>query len=233
MTIALALHAGAFRSRAAEVRLVAQWRFDETSGPEVHDSSTNHNDGRLLGAKFVEGKFGGAIEWEQDALVEVPHRESQDHFENGLTIIAWVNRAPDEKWNMIISREIKDGPSEYFGLAVFQNKALFSIDRDGAHYMNVRSTNDVPSGQWIHLAGTYDLHGLKLFVNGKLVNSKAYSGVFEFADKNPTIIGGNTNTKGQKWVDCFHGRIDEVRLYNRVLDDAEIAAIYREGGVHK
>lgn len=232
-TILLGGDACVLGARAADSGLVAHWRFDETRGLEVHDISTHHNDGRLLGAKFVEGRFGGAVECKQDALVEVPHRQSQDHFENGLTVSAWINRLADEKWNMIISREIKDGPSEYFGLAVFQNKALFSIDADGAHYANVKSTNDVPAGQWIHLAGTYDLHTLKLFVNGRLVNSKPYSGTFVFGDENPIIVGGNTNTKGRKWVDCFNGRIDEVRLYNRVLSEAEIGEISREGEVHK
>ena len=47
-----------------------------------------------------------------------------------------------------VSREVKDGPSEYFGLAVFKNKALFSVDADGAHYKNIKSDEDMPAGEW-------------------------------------------------------------------------------------
>jgi hypothetical protein len=220
---------GVKHSQAADLGLVGHWGFDEQGGDAVRDSSTNRGDGAVLGAARVEGKFGGAIKCEQDALVEVPHREIQDHFEDGLTVSAWINRLPNTNWNMIISREVKEGPSEYFGLAVFQNKALFSIDPDGAHYTNVKSANDVPSGVWLHLAGTYDFKTLKLFVNGKLVNSRAFSGVFGFADTNPIVIGGNTNSKGKTWVDCFNGRIDDVRLYKRVLKDEEVASLFVGG----
>ena len=98
--------------------LVAHWKCDEASGAQVTDSSGGKHDGKLLGAVRVAGKFGGAIECKQDALVEVPHAATLDDFKNGLTVSAWVKRDADTTWNMIISREIKDGPSEYFGLAV-------------------------------------------------------------------------------------------------------------------
>ena len=176
----------------------------------------------MLGAVRVAGKFGGAIECKQDALVEVPHAASLDDFKDGLSVSAWVKRDADATWNMILSREIKDGPSEYFGLAVVKNKALFSVDSDGAHYKNIKSDEDMPAGEWIHLAGTYDNKEFKLYVNGRLVKSAPCAVPFQFADTNPLIIGGNTNTQGRKWVDCFHGLIDEVRLFNRSLNEKEI-----------
>ncbi len=213
--------------------LVGHWKFDETGGAPVTDSSGGNHHGKLLGAVRVTGKSGNAIECKQDALVEIPHSVLLDEFKEGITISAWVNRAVDAKWNMIISREVKDGPSEYFGLAVVKNKAMFSIDPDGAHYRNVKSDEDMPAGEWIHIAGIYDNKTLRLFVNGKLVKSAAGSGPFQFADENPTIIGGNTNSKGKTWVDCFNGRIDEVRLYNRALSDEEIMALPGEVAAKK
>ena len=51
---------------------------------------------------------------------------------------------------------------------------------------------------------------------------------FQFADTNPLIIGGNTNTQGKKWVDCFHGAIDDVRLYRRALRGEEISKLHAE-----
>jgi len=189
---------------------------------QVTDSSTGKHDGRLLGAVRGAGKFGGAIVCKQDALVEVSHAATLDDFKDGLTVSAWVKRDADATWNLIISREIKDGPSEYFALAVVKNKALFSVDGDGAHYKNIKSDEDMPVGEWIHLAGTCDNHAIKLYVNGRLVKSAPYAVPFQFADTNPLIIGGNTNTQGKKWVDCFHGLIDEVRLCKGSLEEKEI-----------
>ena len=54
------------------------------------------------------------------------------------------------------------------------------------------------------------------------MKSAPYTVPLQFADTNPLIIGGNTNTQGKKWVDCFHGVIDEVRLFNRSLNEKEM-----------
>jgi hypothetical protein len=206
--------------------LVATWNFDETKGDQAKDSSGHGHHGTLRGAKRAAGKSNGAIECGKDALVEVPHTPALDEFKQGITITAWINRRADESWNTVVSREIKDGWSEYFGLAVVKNKALFSVDGDGAHYQNIRSDEDMPVGEWIHLAGTYDNAEFKLYVNGRLVKSAAYAVPFKFADTNPLLIGGNTNTQGKQWLDCFHGRIDDVRLFNRGLSEKEIAALF-------
>lgn len=182
----------------------------------------------LRGATRAAGKFGGAVECGKDALVEVPHSSALDDFSQGITISAWVNRAADDTWNTVVSREIKDGWSEYFGLAVVKNKALFSVDGDGAHYQNIKSDEDMPVGEWIHLAGTYDNATFKLYVDGRLVKSSAYAIPLKFADQNPLLIGANTNTQGKQWIDFFHGRIDDVRLFNRGLSEKEIAALFAD-----
>ena len=83
----------------------------------------------------------------------------------------------------------------------------------------------MPAGEWIHLAGTYDNAEFKLYVNGRLVKSAPGSGPFRFHDQNPLLIGGNSNNQGQTWLDCFHGMIDEARLFNRALSAPEIEAL--------
>lgn len=215
---------------AAEVSshgLVACWHFDETTGTLANDISGHGHHGTLRGAARAPGKSGGAVECKQDALIEVPHTAALDEFKDGITVSAWVKREADSTWNMILSREVKDGPSEYFGLAVVKNKALFSVDPDGAHYQNIKSAEDMHAGEWIHLAGTYDNKVFKLYVNGRLANSAACAVPFQFADQNPLIIGGNTNSKGKQWVDCFHGKIDEMLLFNRSLSAKELLALFK------
>jgi len=229
--IALLLGLAAFTSmiRAAEVPakgLVGYWNFDETTGTLANDLSGHGLHGTVRGAARAPGKSGGAIECKQDALVEVRHAAALDEFRDGITVSAWVKRDAESTWNMILSREVRDGPSEYFGLAVVKNKALFSVDPDGAHYQNIQSSEDMPAGEWIHLAGTYDGQAFKLYVNGRLAKSAPCAVPFKFADRNPLIIGGNTNTQGKKWVDCFHGLIDEVRLYNRALNENDISELH-------
>ena len=155
----------------ASRELVAAWSFDATGDAIAKDTSRYGHDGILRGAVPAAGKAGGGIECHQDALVEVPHTAVLDDFKSGISVTAWVNRSADTAWNTVMSREVKDGASEYFGLAVVKNKALFSVDPDGAHYQNIKSDEDVPTSEWIHLAGTYDNAMFRLYVNGRLVKS--------------------------------------------------------------
>ena len=210
--------------------LVGHWRFDEHDGQGCKDASPAGNHGSLHGAARARGKAGGAIECGQDRFVEVPHSKSLDDLSRGVTVCAWVNRADDATWNTVVSREIAGGPSEYFGLAVMKGKPLFSIDPDGKHYQNVKGDADVPAGQWVHLAGTYDNETFRLFVNGREVKSAKGAGPLRIADENPLLIGANTNSQGRTWVDCFHGLIDEVRIYDHALTPAEVAVVYGEKG---
>lgn len=208
--------------------LIGYWNFNETNGDRVLDISGAGHHGLLRGAvRSSYEKWGKVLECQRNALVEIPHSAALDQMQAGFTITAWVNRQTNFLWNTIVSREVKAGTSEYFGLAVVKNRALFSIDPDGAHYQNIKSETDVPVGEWIHLAGTYDNAEFKLYVNGHLIKSAPGAGPFVFQDQNPLLIGGNSNNQGKSWLDCFHGKIDEVHLFKRALSEPEIAALIK------
>ena len=74
------------------------------------------------------------------------------------------------------------------------------------------------SQHWNHLALTYNGSEIRLYINGTLVNSAAYA----------ESININTNnlTMGKN----FSGIIDEVRIWNRVLNQDEINVSYSCSG---
>ena len=75
-------------------------------------------------------------------------------------------------------------------------------------------------GQWHHLAAVYDGAVMRLHVDGQLVNgSTKQSGDIAYPAKGRLLIGGYENQDGVK---SFSGRIDEVRLWNRVRTAADI-----------
>jgi hypothetical protein len=69
---------------------------------------------------------------------------------------------------------------------------------------------------WTHLALTYDGATMRIYVNGLLVNSRSASGAV-LTSSGALRIGGNG-----VWGEYFAGTIDEVRVYNRALTQAEI-----------
>jgi hypothetical protein len=84
------------------------------------------------------------------------------------------------------------------------------------HYVAGRSENTV--GVWSHVALTYDGATLRLFMNGTQVASQATSGSTERTE-NPLWFGGN-----HPYGEYFDGLIDEARVYDRALSQAEIRA---------
>jgi len=81
----------------------------------------------------------------------------------------------------------------------------------------VNGTSGLPLNTWSHLALTFDGAALRLYVNGQLVGSKAQTGSVPVTSGVLSIGGNNI------WSDqYFSGRIDEIRIYNRALNQQEI-----------
>ena len=205
-----------------EKDLLAYWSFDKTINGKTNSSTEQEFKTINRGAKLVDGYKGKAMEFDGSSVLEIPYIPVLDSFPRGITISAWIKKDTSSTWNTVVSREIDSTWSEYIGLAVFKNKALFSIDPDGKRYTNTTDNINVPYNKWVHIAGTYDNETLRLYKNGLLISSVALKGPILFNDRNPLLIGGNSNDMDHTLVDCFKGLIDEVRIYKRALSDEEL-----------
>ncbi|APZ91410.1 alkaline phosphatase D family protein [Fuerstiella marisgermanici] len=78
---------------------------------------------------------------------------------------------------------------------------------------------------WTHVAVTFDSSQLQLFVNGKLAGTHKLPISAPIAETGGLVIGGHRAGTGRN----FDGMIDEVAIWNRVLAESEIAAIYSNG----
>ena len=75
--------------------MVGYWPFDEKVGKKAEDVSGNGNDGKLIdGPKWVEGKFGSALEFGGGSYVEVADDPSLD-LTNVATVMAWSKFTDD------------------------------------------------------------------------------------------------------------------------------------------
>ena len=74
----------------------------------------------------------------------------------------------------------------------------------------------MPLNAWSHVAATYDGAALRLYVDGAPAGSTAVTGSMAVTS-GVLRIGGNN-----LWNEWFSGLIDEVRIYDRALSQAEI-----------
>ena len=76
-----------------------------------------------------------------------------------------------------------------------------------------------PINEWTHLAGSYDGEEIKLYVNGRLASTVKASGhIAESAE--PLFLGALAPERR-----VFHGRLEDLAVWARVLSDPEIALV--------
>ena len=88
--------------------IMGMWLFDENSGDVAIDSSGNKNDGKIHGAKRVNGKFGKALEFDgTDNWVEVAHSNTVA-FEKGVSFTITVNFKGTKVGGSLVGKNYED-----------------------------------------------------------------------------------------------------------------------------
>lgn len=97
-----------------------------------------------------------------------------------------------------------------YGIFVNNGKPAFTIFI-GDRYLGVRAKSKLlKPGEWHHLAGLYDGKEARLYLDGRLIASKAREGIRKRNDL-PLVIGGDVDSAGTA-ASHFNGAIDYVRV---------------------
>jgi chitodextrinase len=196
--------------------LVAAYSFDEGSGTTVADLSGNGNNGTVANTNWTTtGKYGNALSFNgTNAWVTVPDSASLDITR--MTLEAWVNpTALGSAWRTVIFKETS-GNNTTYDLYANRNTQVPNAQVNIGGERNVNGTAQIPLNTWTHLAATYDGANLTLYVNGTQVGTLALTGNIVLST-GVLRIGGNT-----AFPEWFQGQIDEIRVYNKALTQAEI-----------
>ena len=131
-----------------------------------------------------------------------------------MTLSAWIRpTAAQGGWRTILQRQ-----TDAYFLSASNGDPLHPAGGGtfGGNIEFVGGPTANPLNTWTHVALSYDLATLRLYVNGTQVATHAATGSIQ-TNTNPLWMGGNT-----PYGEYFQGLIDEVRVYNRALNQAEI-----------
>jgi hypothetical protein len=202
-------------------RPVAAYSFNEGSGSVLHDSAGNH-DGTIEGgaAWTSEGKYGGALNFDgENDLVSIADDSGLD-LTGKFTIEAWVR--PDTLSTYggplgKIEQDANGNMSGYYLAAKIPGGLQKGFACNLGSCLGPEGGSELPLGAWSHLAFTSDGTTMRLYVNGNLIASRE-------ATKIPATTAalqiGHTFFLNK----YFDGKIDEVRIYNEGLSQAQIQA---------
>ncbi len=216
--------------------LIAQYKLEEnTSNTNVTDSSGNQataTASQNTSVLSIIGKIDNAFDFNGTTdFVNIPHNANQ-LLTSGFTITCWVksDSAGEAGASGIIGARIldkSDGSAAENGYTLVLNSSnagvRFSVNNGGTISRSVGFV----AGEWNHVAltvlanatVTFYINGAK---SGNSASTGALAGITSTADIRIGNISGGTSRS-------FDGIIDDVRIYNQVLNTDEILRIYNSG----
>lgn len=193
--------------------LVAMYTLDKAdiNGEVVRDMSGNNNDAKIVGAlKSVPGKIGEALQFDRAPnYVEIPKLGAWEQ----VSIECWAYTEDlSLDYQGIVSTWQWEAGKVHFK---FEASQIQVHKNDG-----VKITFNAEIETWYHIIYTTDTGGgkLKLYVNGELAMEGVPGGTPE--NMNERRIGSEHDGRFLK------GMVDEVRIYNRVLEEDEVTKNY-------
>ncbi len=203
---------------------ISAFGFNEGSGSTVADSSLNDTPGQIQGASWTSsGKYGNALSFNGTTNYVDLGNPTALKATGSMTWSAWV-KATGTPWDdgQIVARstdtagwQLKTTPDtgvRTFGISVWGSGATTRTQRYSKTLLALNT--------WYYVAGVYNAAAktLDIYVNGVLDNG-TLRGTIPAAQAIPSIdptVGKRSNGL------YFIGTIDELRIYNRALSQAEI-----------
>ena len=243
------LSVGSFlRGQDLNSGLIGHWKFDESSGTTANDASGNSYHAELFNAgdgssSWVDGKVNGGIELDgtDDYLAIQSLNYTQAGEIPAMTAVAWVKTSKadqsyvisydrSENWRFTVSGDLNNGR---LYLASTDSSVTTSDDygdsvlNDGNWHLVVASYDSSTSLKKFYLDGNPDGTITTHSNNALGRGSTSRFGVIGTGNEEVAYnTFENPNGDGRNYVHNFDGTLDEIRLYDRALTDAEVNYLY-------
>jgi hypothetical protein len=199
----------------------------------ANDESGNGLNGTVNRATLTTDRFGNqnsAYSFTRNQDIIIPNTQTQNLFPMSISLwykIDSINKGDESnifskyfsaEWNGYLIQVIgsaDDGNIVYpYFIRNITNKVLGLYGEESFHQPQVEIN------KWYHFVYIIDEDGGKIYVNGELISTHSWTGE-PGSSSNSDLwkIGGFYN----HW---FHGKIDDIGIWNRVLTEDEINQLY-------
>jgi len=212
----------AHKAGAPAKGLIGWWAFDEEpSSTTAVDYSGNRLGGTLRDAQRAPGIDGAALDCKGGCVVVEAHRMLSPT--DALTIACWVRTdaaGQHDKW--FVNRIFGGGTATGYRMGLIGGKPCLGLPvTDWSHHLTANAS--LPTGRWVHLAGTFDGRTMRLYMDGKECGTMERPGPLKPNDFHLCL---GTYEVGH--AAHFTGLLDEVKLYGRALTADEVQADHRK-----
>jgi prepilin-type N-terminal cleavage/methylation domain-containing protein len=211
--------------------LVAYWKFDESSGSSALDSSGTDNTGTMYTAASTAGDLhtdsgkllrGASFDGTDDyILISNSANQVIPAGNAAFSISLWFNPDTVTTTNIksLMVNESYAVSGFRFGIGESTPVKLQFWSTESGGSISLTSATTINTGTWYHAVMAYTGSSATLYINGAAESTDS-SGVIV---SNTNIVYIAMAIGGKQY---FDGLIDDVRIYNRALSAAEVAALY-------
>jgi hypothetical protein len=220
-------------------RMMGWWKLDgdlTDSVQEVVPGVPSHDGTALNGdPNYIVGVNGSGIEFFADGrIVVIPDTGEYFNFHpQGMTVSIWVwAQSETNNWDGVISKHLRG--DTWVGWLIDVNArsdwgptgAHFTIRPHGDLFGN-DDDGDIFDGDWHLVTGVVDpvTETTRIYIDGIRRNESGTIDLDSIVMNDEPLVFGAEDQTG---VIPFTGMIDDVRLYNYVLDDYEVATLYTD-----
>ncbi|HEY4499997.1 MAG TPA: LamG-like jellyroll fold domain-containing protein [Candidatus Paceibacterota bacterium] len=222
--------------------LVGYWDLDENAGATISDQSGNNFNGTIFGPRWAPGKikFGIALDGTDDyaqisdnALLEP--NDGSGAGNGSWTVSVWARPTNAAQSATVVAKRFSTGDYTQYQLGIHSHamdgsagkQASFLYRQNGGSQIGAHTTADVVDGNWHHIVGVANKSSNTMFIyvdgiNMPLTMDSVGPAPWPIVNNSEPVTFGYNNGGGE----YFNGTLDEVRMYNRALTEAEIQAIY-------
>ena len=220
--------------------LLADYRLDEPSwsgaADEVLDNTGNGLNGRSFNGAYTDnllpaipnnpgtcgyGEFDGV-----DDYLEVADENLLD-VSSQLTLTAWVYPTKFGQQVIISKARRASGSNNYQLLLGAGNTLLFQY-RSGGVDKSISTFTPVPINTWSHVAITYTDGEQHFYINGIETDTGNNTGLLDTNNETLDIGAERIFDSVSTGVFLFEGKIDEVRVYDGALTEAQVGVVAGE-----
>ena len=196
---------------------IAHWKLDDATGTVAVDSEGGH-DGTVSGGAWVAGHLGGALDFNGSSdNVLVPDAPPLS-LTSAFTLMGWINADALSGYQLVFNKGTT-GNNQNYWFGTTGNEITFGFHTGGYREFNTVAENLV-TGQWYHIAATFDdtADDVRVYLDGAEV--LADTTTFGPTPNSESLQIGKSQA-GEHW----NGQLDDLRIYDRVLDATALAAI--------
>ncbi|MBD3374013.1 T9SS type A sorting domain-containing protein [candidate division KSB1 bacterium] len=211
----------------ADVHLIAHYPFNNNG----NDQSGYQNHATVYNATLAEDRLGqsnSAYYFSGGDYIDCGNNELFNltaPFSLSLWIYASSGQTGGNYYNIIAKESIY---SNGYGIELYGKRRMIQfwvVNKDKSLKVDwVYGSDSAVAKKWIHLVGVHTGSKLQFYVNNKLVDQENIDFMAEPSDF-PLRIG--RSGRPLYYDTYFHGKIDDVYIFNRVLTPAEISFLFK------